>query len=107
MIPANENQNQNPNANAGNVNQNHNPNINVNPNVTVKVDVAGLDVFVQTYPGVRTEDIKGLFKVEELTKLHGEPTFDWLKVVEREMGRNALAIKVSVGYGKRGCAGVV
>ena len=81
VIPANGNQNQNPNVNAGNANQNHNPNINVNPNVTVKVDGAGLDVFVQTFPGVRTEDIKGFFKVEELTKLHGEPTFDWLKVV--------------------------
>ena len=70
-------------------NQNQNPNITINlqPNVNVKVDGAGLDTFVPVIPEVRTEDIKELFKVKYLTKIEGEPSHDWLKTVEKEMGR--------------------
>ena len=68
-------------------------------NVNVKVDGAGLDTFVPVIPDVRTEDIKELFKVKYLTKLDGEPTHDWLETIEKEMGRNALAVECSFGGG--------
>ena len=42
-----------------------------------------------------------------LTKLDGESTYDWLEKVGRELGRNSLAVKCSVGGGKSGCLGTV
>ena len=92
---------------AGNQNQNPNIPINLQPNVNVKVDGAGLDTFVPVIPEVRTEDIKELFKVKYLTKLEGEPSHDWLETVEKEMGRNSIAVKCSFGGGKMGCLGTV
>ena len=103
LVPPNGNQLQP----AGNQNQNPNIPINLQPNVNVKVDGAGLDTFVPVIPEVRTEDIKELFKVKYLTKLDGEPTHDWLETVEKEMGRNALAVECSFGGGKSGCLGTV
>ena len=97
----------NQNQPAGNQNQNPNVPINLQPNVNVKVDGAGLDTFVPVIPDVRTEDIKELFKVKYLTKLDGEPTHDWLETIEKEMGRNALAVECSFGGGRSGCLGTV
>ena len=104
------NQNQpvvNQNQPAGSQNQNPNIPVNLQPNVNVKVDGAGLDTYVPVIPDVRTEDIKELFKVKFLTKLDGEPTHDWMETVEKEMGRNALAVECSFGGGKSGCLGTV
>ena len=80
-------------------NQNHNPNIpnNLNPNISVKVDGAGLNAFVPVIPEVCAEDIKELFKVKYLTKLEREPTFNWIKMIECELARNALAVECSFG----------
>ena len=73
--------------------------INLQPNSNVKVNGAGIDTFVPVIPEVRTEDIKELFRVKYLTKLDGEPTHDWLETVEKELGRNFLAVKCSFGDG--------
>ena len=81
--------------------------INLQPNSNVKVNGAGIDTFVPVIPEVRTEDIKELFRVKYLTKLDGEPTHDWLETVEKELGRNSLAVKCSFGGGKSGCLGTV
>ena len=81
--------------------------INLQPNSNVKVNGAGIDTFVPVIPEVRTEDIKELFRVKYLTKLDGEPTHDWLEKVERELGRNSLAVKCSFGGGKLGCLGTI
>ena len=103
LVPSNGNQLQP----AGNQNQNPNIPINLQPNVNVKVDGAGLDTFVPVIPEVRAEDIKELFKVKYLTNLRGEPSFDWIEMIEPELARNALAVKYSFADGERGRLGTV
>ena len=103
MVPPNGNQ---PRA-EGDQNKNPDIPINLQPNVRVKVDGAGLDTFAPVIPEIRTEDIKELFKVKYLTKLEGGPTYNWMEKVEKELGRNALAVKCSFGGEKSGCLGTV
>ena len=81
---------------------------NLPPNTyNVTVEGAGLDTFIPTIPEPRTTDIQQLFKVKVLTKIVGRPTYDAMQCCERELGRNALAVKVPFGGGKRGCLGLV
>ena len=47
------------------------------------------------------------FKYKTLTKIKGKPTFESMKEIARQLGRNALAIKVSFGGGKRESLGKV
>jgi len=80
----------------------------VPPTITnVTVVGAGLDTFVPVIAEVRESDITTLFKVKQLTAVHGRPTYESANVLEQELGRNALAIKVPFGGGKKGCLGVV
>ena len=96
------NQNQTPN-----IPINLQPNVNVEPNVSVKVDGTGLDMFVPVISEIYREDVKELFKVKYLTKFEGGPTYDWMETAEKELGRNALAVKFSFGGGNLGCLGTV
>ena len=78
------------------------------PTVTnVTVVGAGLDTFIPVIPEVRETDITALFKVKQLTPIDGRPTYESANLCEQELGRNALAIKVPFGGGKKGCLGVV
>ena len=92
---------------AGGQNQNLNIPINLQPNVSVKVAGAGINTFVSVIPEVRTENIKVLLKVQYLTKLKGEPTYDWMETGEKELGHKALSVKYSFGGGNSGCLGTV
>ena len=89
----------NENANVDNDNQ---ENIHPNP-VQVTVSGAGLDTYIPTIPEVRESDINTKFKVKRLTPIEGRPTYEKVELMEKELGRNALAIKVPFGGGKRGC----
>ena len=81
---------------------------NVHPNpVQVTVSGAGLDTYIPTIPEVRESDIIAKFKVKMLTPIEGRPTYEKVELMEKELGRNALAIKVPFGGGKRGCLGTV
>ena len=93
----------NENANVDNDNQ---ENIHPNP-VQVTVSGAGLDTYIPTIPEVRESDINTKFKVKRLTPIEGRPTYEKVELMEKELGRNALAIKVPFGGGKRGCLGTV
>ena len=77
------------------------------PNINVTVAGAGLDTFIPTIPEVRETDIKQQFKVKLLTEIAGRPSFEAMQLCERELGRNALAIRVPFGGGQRGCLGLV
>ena len=81
---------------------------NIHPNpVQVTVSGAGLDTYIPTIPEVRESDIIAKFKVKMLTPIEGRPTYEKVELMEKELGRNALAIKVPFGGGKRGCLGTV
>ena len=81
---------------------------NIPPNtVNVTVEGAGLDTFIPTIPEVRTTDITAKFKIKMLTPIEGRPTYEKMQTCENELGRNALAIQVPFGGGKRGCLGLV
>ena len=67
----------------------------------------GLDTFVPVIPEICAEDIKELFKVKYLTKLKGEPTYNWMEKVEKELDLKALAVKYSFVGGKSGCIGTI
>ena len=82
-------------------------NENADPNINVVVAGAGLDTFIPVIPDAKDADIIAKFKYKTLTKIKGKPTFKSMKEITRQLGRNALAIKVSFGGGKRGCLGEV
>jgi hypothetical protein len=82
-------------------------NENADPNINVVVAGAGLDTYIPTIPDAKDADIIAKFKYKTLTKVKGKPTFESMKEITRQLGRNALAIKVSFGGGKRGCLGEV
>ena len=86
--------------------QNEPPNARQNP-VRLTLQGAGLDTHIPTIPEVRESDIKAKFKIKILTPIEGRPTYEKMELLEKELGRNALAIKVPFGGGKRGCLGVV
>lgn len=94
-------------------NENEDPNVDRNagnrrPNpVQVTVSGAGLDTYIPTIPEVRESDITTKFKVKTLTPIEGRPTYEKVELMEKELGRNALAIRVPFGGGKRGCLGTV
>lgn len=81
----------------------------VSPAAVTNVTVigAGLDTFIPVIPEVRETDITALFKFKTLTPISGRPTYESAQNCERELGRNALAIKVPFGGGRRGCLGLV
>jgi hypothetical protein len=92
--------------------ENANPNVGdprqVNPAaVNVTVAGAGLDMYIPTIPEVRESDIKSKFKVKVLTPIDGRPTYEKMRALTQELGRNALGIQVPFGGGKRGCLGLV
>ena len=86
--------------------QNELPNAQQNP-VRLTLTGAGLDTHIPTIPEVRESDIKAKFKIKILTPIEGRPTYEKMELLEKELGRNALAIKVPFVGGKRGCLGVV
>ena len=75
--------------------------------VNVTVAGAGLDTYIPTIPEVKESDIKSKFKVQVLTPIEGRPTYDKMRTMTQEMGRNALGVQVPFGGGKRGCLGIV
>jgi len=80
----------------------------VNPSaVNVTVAGAGLDIYIPTIPEIRESDIRSKFKVKVLTPLDGRPTYEKMRTLTQELGRNALGIQVPFGGGKRGCLGLV
>ena len=82
-------------------------NENADPNINVVVAGAGLDTFIPVIPDAKDADIIAKFEYKILTKIKGKPTFESMKEITRQLGRNALAIKVSFGGGKIGCLGEV
>ena len=81
------------------------PRVNPAP-VNVTVAGAGLDTYIPTIPEVKQSDIKSKFKVQVLTPIEGRPTYEKMRTMILEMARNALAIQVPFGGGKRGCLGI-
>ena len=75
--------------------------------VNVTVAGAGLDTYIPTIPEVKESDIKSKFKVQVLIPIEGRPTYDKMRIMTQEMGRNALGVQVPFGGGKRGCLGIV
>ena len=71
--------------------------------VNVTVAGAGLDTYIPTIPEVKESDIKSKFKVQVLTPIEGRPTYDKMRTMTQETGRNALGVQVPFGGGKRGC----
>ena len=82
-------------------------NENADPNINVVVAGAGLDTYIPVIPDAKDANIIAKFKYKTLTKIKGKPTFESMKEITRQLGRNALAVKVSFGGGKRGCLGEV
>ena len=82
-------------------------NENADPNINVVVAGAGLDTHIQVIPDAKDANIIAKFKCKTLTKMKGKPTFESMNNITRQLGRNALAIKVSFGGDKRGCLGKV
>ena len=80
---------------------------NADPNINVVVAWAGLDTYIPVIPDANDANIIAKFKYKTLTKIKGKPTFESMKKITRQLGRNALAIKVSFGGGKGGCLGKV
>jgi hypothetical protein len=80
---------------------------NADPNINVVVAGAGLDTYIPVIPDAKDANIIAKFKYKTLTKIKGKPTFESMKEITRQLGRNALAIKVSFGGSKRGCLGEV
>ena len=79
--------------------QNEPPNARQNP-VRLTLQGAGLDTHIPTIPEVRESDIKAKFKIKILTPIEGRPTYEKMELLEKELGRNALAIKVPFGGGQ-------
>ena len=75
--------------------------------MNVTVAGAGLDIYIPTIPEVRESDIRSKFKVKVLTPLDGRPTYEKMRTLTQELGRNALRIQVPVGGGKRRCLWLV
>ena len=69
------------------------PRVNPAP-VNVNVAGAGLDTYIPTIPEVRESDIKSKFKVKVLTPIEGRQTYEKMRAMTQEMGRNALGIHV-------------
>ena len=82
-------------------------NENANPNINVVVAGAGLDTYIPVIPDAKDANIITKFKYNTLTKIRGKHTPKSMKEITRQFGRNALAIKVLFGGGKRGCLGEV
>ena len=80
-------------------------NENADPNINVVVAGAGLDTYIPVIPDAKDANIIAKFKYKTLTKIMGKPTFESTKEITRQLGRNALTIKVLFGGGKRGCLG--
>ena len=68
------------------------------PTVTnVTVVGAGLDTFIPVIPEVQETDITTLFKLKALTPISVWPAYESAQLCEKELGHNALAIKVPFG----------
>ena len=108
MAQSTRSQSSGPGTRAATTRANQNAGTTAHPAVTnVTVVGAGLDTFIPVIPEVRETDITALFKIKQLTPINGRPTYESANLCEQELGRNALAIKVPFGGGKRGCLGVV
>ena len=79
--------------------QNEPPNDQQNP-VRLTLTGAGLDTHIPTIPEIRESDIKAKFKIKMLTPIEGRPTYEKVELLEKELGRNALAVKVPFGGGQ-------
>ena len=92
---------------AGNAQQNQSPpqNQNVNPNIIVQS--SAFDTYVPVVRRVNKEDVQVAFQHQQLDPIDGEPTFDEMQHLEKQLASNALTAKVSFGGGKKGCLGVV
>ena len=77
-------------------------NENADPNINVVVAGAGLDTYIPTIPNAKDADIITNFNYKTLTKIKGKPSFESMKGITRQLGRNTLAIKILFGGGKRG-----
>ena len=80
---------------------------NPNPNINVQLDDAALDTFIPKIPMANNAAIKEKFKYQVLTPLEGEPTYEQMKEIRRQLARNALTSKVTFGGGKHGCLPLV
>ena len=80
---------------------------NPNQNINVQLDGTALDTFIPKIPKADHAAIKEKFKYEVLTPLEGEPTYEQMKEVKRQLARNALTSKVAFGGGKHGCLPLV
>ena len=80
----------------------------VPPNVmNAIIKGAVLNVFIPTIPEVQETNILQQFKIKALTEIEGRTSYNAIKFCERELGRNALAIKVPFGGGKRDRLGLI
>ena len=77
------------------------------PAVNVTVAGAGLDVFIPQIKETPVADILKRFKFDHLTPIEGEPNYRALVLARRELSRNAMAIKISLCGGRRGCLSLV
>ena len=94
---------------AGDAQQNQSPpppqNQNINPNIIVQS--SAFDTYVPVVRRVNKEDVQVAFQHQQLDPIDGEPTFDEMQHLEKQLASNALTAKVSFGGGKKGCLGVV
>ena len=77
------------------------------PQNAIIVRSSALDTHVPVVRRVNDADIKARFPHQRLTPIEGEPTFEKMQNLEKELAANALTAKVGFGGGKKGCLGVV
>ena len=58
---------------------------NPNPNINVQLDGAALDTFIPKIPKADHAAIKEKFKYQVLTPLEGEPTYEQMKEIKRNL----------------------
>ena len=76
---------------------------NADPNINVIVVGASLDTCIPIITDAKDADIISKFKYKTLTKIKGKPIFESTKEITRQLGRNALVVKVLFGGNKKGC----
>ena len=64
--------------------------------------VSAMDTFIPTIHDAKPDDIERRFKYSALTKIEGEPDYEQMCVVHKEIFRNAISIRSIFGGGEHG-----
>ena len=65
------------------------------------VQASLMDMYMPSIPDIKPDAVKICFPYQQPTKIEGEPEYEQMCVVRKEIYRNDLSIKSSFGGGKR------